>query len=877
MTARAVLLELLRQSRRLAHGDWEMAVNRFIAGLMIVGFDVFAPGEAHVQAWVSPFVADSLYLGVGLLVVAHLTVWPKITRGRRLLAMVLDFGAMSYEMHIGGVGTAWLWPAYLWVIFGNGFRFGPSFLIMAMGVSVASFGTMVATTPFWTALPALSIGLFVGMVILPVYALSLIRKLSQALKQAEAANEAKSLFLASVSHEVRTPLNAIIGLGSLLERVAANAEQQDMSQTIMASARTLLSLIDGILDLSRIEAGKMPEVRTDFDLADLLGQLRRMILTQADAKGLFFNVHVSQRTPLLLNGDDRRLREILLNLMANAVKFTAEGGVTVAIDAVPLSPTSARLRCEVTDTGIGIAPEAQARIFETFVQADASILNRFGGTGLGLAITQKSVKLLGGEMGVQSTPGTGSTFWFEIGFTTSRPPIATVERFVGLQALLLTPDASRVAPLMGRLAQWGVQLQQVDILPGVELGDALGILAFRGRYSDRTLRDVGASPTGTHALALVELRADSVDQLPDARVRRDFLTVLSAPFSDDAVMTALSLVLAIGPRVTPAPEIESSADEQQAALPAGEADVATPMVAPVVGAGRRLHVLVADDNRTNQRVVAKILEAAGHSVQLANDGEEALDALTDLPFDLAIMDVNMPVLNGIEAVKLYRVGAIGDPHLPILGLTADVSPDTLKSCVEAGMDSCITKPVEPDGLLAAIYQLAAGIPADKPEIAPPVQPPVRQPSPVAQAPAGASIVTDITAHPRFREAASPTTVNGQVLTRLLDLAGREFLDEVIREYLADSRIILTRMRQSVLDGDVAAFRGHAHAMRSGAANLGATELYDMCFSWQTISAEEMHSKGLMHHSRLTAELGRVEIALLNWDAKDAVRLGGGSA
>jgi CheY-like chemotaxis protein/HPt (histidine-containing phosphotransfer) domain-containing protein len=453
---------------------------------------------------------------------------------------------------------------------------------------------------------------------------------------------------------------------------------------------------------------------------------------------------------------------------------------------------------------------------------------------------------------------------------------------MGLQALLLTPDASRVAPLIGRLAQWGVQVQQVDILPGVEIGDALGILAFRGRHSDQTLGELGASPTGARRLALVELRATSLDHLPEARIRREFLTVLGAPFTDDALMTALSLVLAIGPRVAATPEIVGSVDDRAATSSDDVADVGGPVRTPVVANGRRLRVLVADDNRTNQRVVAKILEGAGHSVHLVSDGEEALDALTDLPFDLAIMDVNMPILNGIDAVKLYRVGAIGDPHLPILGLTADVSPGTLKSCVEAGMDSCITKPVEPDGLLAAVYQLAAAIPADTPEIAPhgqsPAPPPVWQSAPIAQVPVvQASVVTDITAHPRFREAASSTTVNGQVLTRLLDLAGREFLDEVIREYLADSRIILAKMRQSISDGDVAAFRGHAHAMRSGAANLGATELYDMCFSWQTISAEEMRSKGLVHHSRLTAELGRVEVALLNWDAKDAIRLGGGSA
>ncbi len=356
---------LLRRSREQAAGDWEMAFNRLIAGLLVLLFNLYGPG-IDLKATPYPRIAALAYLGLGLVVLGHSVAAPKTVLLRRIAAMVLDFGAVSYELHIGGWWTTWLYPAYLWVIFGNGFRFGPRFLLLAMAVSTATFGLMLWTTPFWRMQPPLAAGLLAGMIIVPLYALALIRKLSQARRQAEAASQAKSLFLASVSHELRTPLNAIVGTGALLESTAVDAEQREMSQTILTAARTLLSLIDGILDLSRIEAGKMPEIRSDFDLADLLAQLRRMTAGQAQAKGLFFNIHVTARTPVRLAGDDRRLREILLNLVSNAIKFTSAGGVVVAVDAVRRSDTVARLRFEVTDTGIGIEPEARHRIFETF-------------------------------------------------------------------------------------------------------------------------------------------------------------------------------------------------------------------------------------------------------------------------------------------------------------------------------------------------------------------------------------------------------------------------------------------------------------------------------------------------------------------------------
>ncbi|MFS3135922.1 response regulator [Gluconacetobacter sacchari] len=823
MPALRALGARLRRSRDLAAGDWEMALNRFIAGLLVLLFNLYGLG-GDIGATSYPRAGALAYLGLGLLLLGYCIAAPKAIRVRRVLAMLLDFGAVSYELHIGGWWTAWLYPAYLWVIFGNGFRFGSGFLLLAMGVSTAMFGLMLWTTPFWRMQQPLAIGMLVGMIIVPIYALVLIRRLSQARRQAEEASQAKSLFLASVSHELRTPLNAIVGTGALLEDRATDAEQREMSRTILTAANTLLSLIDGILNLSRIEAGKMPEISADFDLADLLGQLRRMTAGQARAKGLFLNIHVAARTPVRLVGDNGRLRDILLNLVSNAIKFTNQGGVAVAVDMVERTETTARLRFEVTDTGIGIEPEARHRIFEIFEQANPTILDRFGGTGLGLAITRKSVQLLRGEIGVDSTMDVGSTFWVEIDFTCrGGAAVAEAGHLHGLQAALMARAPAMAAPLVARLSDLGIAVHPASPAEAALMevfgapGDETGILLFQPRDEDAT-----KAPSGV--LAAVATAPLAGPALTEAR--RRLISVLTPQCTDDELMTVLSLV---------------------------RANIAAPPRPAVPGRPRplwSLRILVADDNRANQLVLSRILERAGHSVRVVSDGEEALDLLAEADFDLAIMDVNMPVMGGIEAVKLYRFGAIGDPHLPILALTADATPETRQRCLDAGMDACVTKPVEPDTLLAAIDGLMA---PGRPEAAP-----------------KSGIVARIDTHPKFREAGAPA-VNAQVIARLLDLAGPAFLQEVTDEYLTDAKAILARLQDATARSDVATFRAQAHAMCSGAANLGATMLYELCTEWQTISAEEMAAKGESHVRRLAAELARVESALRNWDAKGVAK------
>ena len=814
---------LIRRSRENAVGDWEMALNRFAAGLMVVIFNVVLP-SVHLEAAPGQLIAPLLYLALGLVVLGHCIAAPEAVLMRRSIAMTLDFVAVSYEIHIGGPNTAWLYPAYLWVIFGNGFRFGEKFLIIATSISAVTFASTILITPFWRAQPPLSAGLLVGMIIVPLYSITLIRKLSEARRRAEVASEAKSLFLASVSHELRTPLNAIVGTGALLEAAAEDSEQQEMSRTVMSAARALLSLIDGILDLSRIEAGKMPVVENDFDLADLLGQTQRMMMTQAKAKDLALSVHVSARTPLRLKGDDRRLREILLNLVSNAVKFTRHGGITIAVDKTASSEAGDRLRFEVSDTGIGIEQDALDRIFETFEQANPRILDNYGGTGLGLAITKKLVLLLGGRIGVTSAVEKGSTFWFELDFPAARMPLATTERFEGLQAILLSKNPRAVSALAARLSDWRVPIRAATKAEASTLESLydpeqmLGLLALQPRAAER--------PAGLDSL-LVELVAPSSQAAPlDLDIRR-FMSRLSTSFSDEELMTVLSVALSTSTN----------------ALANGPALAPAPLENP------GLRVLVADDNRLNQLVITKILQKAGHHVKVVGDGGAALDALTDEDFDVAIMDVNMPVMDGIAVVQNFRFGAIMDERLPILGLTADASPETKKRCLDAGMDASITKPIEPAALLSEIDGVVSRV---RPKAVKPAN--------------GSASVTAISSHPRFGETSSPS-VDRKMIDQLNDLAGRDFVQEVIDNYLTEARESVEALQRAYQAVDVESFRFSAHALRSGAANLGVMKLFDICRDLEMISARDLAEMGPVHLRRLAAELVVVEETLLHWETQ----------
>ncbi len=517
------------------------------------------------------------------------------------------------------------------------------------------------------------------------------------------ANIAKREFLAVMSHEIRTPVNGIIGMAELASQTELTAGQRDYLDTINSCAESLLALLNDVLDFSKIEAGKLELERTEFSLRDLLGEALTTLAPRAHNKNLELLLHIRPEVPDILVGDPHRLRQVVVNLVGNALKFTEKGEVLLRVENSKWIEGQAELAFAIADTGIGIPGERVATIFSPFSQADYSTTRRFGGTGLGLAITQQLVGLMHGEMNVESEVGKGSVFRFSARFgyqkTDANTRDYTVENFRGLRALVLDAHPNSLRITTELLSSWQIKAEPVrDVVSALkELRNA----ASSGKPFDLFIADaVRPESPGVKLASTI----DSYSELASTRV----VLLVSSPRRgemDRYRHTAIRATL-IKPVTTRSLRV---------ALSKATADVKTDsgMSVPksLMPTQRPLTVLVAEDNAVNQRLAKLNLEGWGHEVVVANDGQEALERYKEREFDIVLMDLQMPRLSGFEAAAAIRNAEKirGTKRTPILALSANVLKGVRDECAKNGMDGYVSKPVRQQDLVNAISQVVPNL------------------------------------------------------------------------------------------------------------------------------------------------------------------------